>query len=349
MKKIIIAGVIVLIIVSIACVYSGGNNKDAAPDRIKPVRIMDITSETKAVVLDYTGIVSPGDIRKMGFKSPGKIAKIHVKEGEAVEAGDVLATLDMKELLLAEESASEDLESTRNALEFSQSVYERMEGLFQQGAVSLQDLEKAKLDLDLQRANYNRASVNSKNVQSNIEDTVLIADTDAYITDILFKEGEMAGAGYPVIIIRSGDLTVNTGLSEEDAAKVRPGAPVYAKDGNREIPGKVTQVDAMPDESTRTYNAKITLEENPFNIGAIIKLQIVLGEEEGLWIPVSSIMADGEDYVYVIEDGRAMRKNVTIEGSRSSKARVKGLSPGDALVVEGYGNLKQDDHVEIEN
>ncbi|MDD2573943.1 MAG: efflux RND transporter periplasmic adaptor subunit [Firmicutes bacterium] len=349
MKKIAATGIIVLVLAGIALAMFGWDVQDTVEESVKPVKIIEVFSEIAPVVLDYIGTVSPGEVRQLGFKSPGKIAGVYVVEGESVKKGDMLAALDTKELLHARESANEDLKSARSALEFSQSVFQRMEELYREGAVSQQDLEKAILDKDLRQASYSQATVNMENIQSSIEDAVLVAGMDAYIVDVLFKEGEMAAAVYPVVVIRNGDLVVNTGLSEGDAAKVLPGAPVKVKAGDREVFGEVVSVDPVPDEDTRTYNAKISLEENSFSIGAVVKLEIMLGEEEGIWIPLTSVMADGEDYVYIVEDERAVRKKVTIDRTRSSRVRVKGLNPGDALVVEGYRGLKDGDRVGIIN
>ncbi len=348
MKRIIIAGVLVLIIASVGFAYFQQGNDDVPGDMVKPVRVMEVSMESTPIALYYTGTVSPEEIRKVGFKNPGKIAGLYVEENDYVNKGDLIATLDTKELALARSDARESLESAKDAMEFSRVVYERMDNLFKEGAISLQDYEKAKLDQDLQQTAYNRAEVNFKNIQNSIDDATLKADTEGYVMDVLFKEGEMAGAGYPVVIMRCGEPVINSGLSEDDASKVKPGMPVLIKTGTKEVPGEVSRIASVPDEGTRTYNTKIIPEENSFNIGAIVKFQIILGEEEGLWIPLQPIMTDGADYVYVVEDGRAIRKNVTIEMTRSSRVRVKGLDAGDFLVTEGYKNLKDNDEVCID-
>lgn len=347
MKKVTAAGIIVLVLAVAVFAFLGRDSRDTAEDREKPVRVMKVSSETTPVVLDYTGIVSPGEVRQMAFKSSGKIAGVYVEEGGFVKKGEMLAALDIKELLHAKDDAEQGLRSALDAFEFSRSVCQRMEDLYLEGAVSLQDLEKARLDRDLQKAVYNRAAVNMESIQSSIGDAVLVAETDAYVTDILFKEGEMAAAGYPVIILRSENLVVNAGLSEGDAAKVKPGTSVKVKGGGREIPGQVSFVDLVPDEETRTYNAKIAIQESPFKIGAVVSLEIILGEGEGIWIPLASVMADGRDYVYIVEDDRAVKTEVAIDGARSSRVRVKGLNPGDILVIEGYRNLKDGEMVDI--
>lgn len=347
LKKVIAAGIVVVILACLAPALFGGEGPDAGQETIKPVRVMKVSADITPVVLEYTGIVAPGDVRQMSFKSSGRIAGIYVEEGQWVKKGDMLAALDTKELLHAKEDTVQELKSALNALEFCQSECQRMEALYREGAVSFRDLEKARLDRDLQQAAGIRAEVNMKNIQSRIEDAVLAAEMDAFVTDVSAKEGEMAAAGYPVVIIRSGDLVVNAGLSEVDAIKVKPGTPVRVKVGDREVFGQADFIDPVPDEATRTYNAKVVLRECPFNIGAVVKLEILLGEEEGIWIPVTSVMVDGEDYIYIVENDRVVRKRVDISGSRSSRVRVSGLNPGDILVIEGHKNLKDGDRVSI--
>ncbi len=348
MKKIAITCAIVLLLTGVAITLSRQNDNDITEDTIKPVGVTEVSIENVPIALHYTGTVSPQETRKVGFKNPGKIVGIYVEKGDRIKKGDLIAELDTKELLLAEKDAKENLESAKDAMAFCQSLYERVDSLFKEGAVSLQDYEKAKLDWDLQRANYNRAEVNYKNIRNSIEDATLRADTTGYAMDVLLKEGEMVGAGYPIIVMRCGGLVINVGLSEDDASKVKQGTPVIVDAGSKKISGEISSINVIPDEGTRTYNAKIILEENPFNVGALVKLQIVLGEEEGLWIPVHPIMTDGADYVYVVEGEQAVRRDIRIESVRSGRVKVEGLNAGDLLVVEGYRNLKDKDEVCID-
>lgn len=57
-------------------------------------------------------------------------------------------------------------------------------------------------------------------------------------------------------------------------------------------------------------------------------------------IPISSILNDGEDYVYVVENGRAVRKNITLGDAHEDKVSVEGLKAGDKLVIEGMKEIK---------
>ncbi|MDD3851606.1 MAG: biotin/lipoyl-binding protein, partial [Firmicutes bacterium] len=96
MKKTAATVITVLVLAVAAFSLFWGNGQEESQEAEKPVKVMEVSSEPTPVVLNYTGTVSPGEVRQLGFKSPGKIAGVYVVEGESVKKGDMLAALDTK-------------------------------------------------------------------------------------------------------------------------------------------------------------------------------------------------------------------------------------------------------------
>ena len=59
----------------------------------------------------------------------------------------------------------------------------------------------------------------------------------------------------------------------------------------------------------------------------------------GIWIPVACVLNDGEDYVYVVKEDRAVRKNIILGSVSGSQVVADGLAEGESLVVQGMKNL----------
>ena len=108
----------------------------------------------------------------------------------------------------------------------------------------------------------------------------------------------------------------------------------------------------MADSKSGTYSAEIKLlnpiDNSKFYIGQSAKVYINEGEKNGIWIPITSILNDGQDYVYVVEDGHAVKKNVTLGQTNENLVCVEGLKSGDNLVNEGMKNIKAGYQVSVE-
>ncbi|EKQ56850.1 MULTISPECIES: efflux RND transporter periplasmic adaptor subunit [unclassified Clostridium] len=208
-----------------------------------------------------------------------------------------------------------------------------------------EDKQAALAQLNTAKANYDSKVDLDK-------DASLTADEDGYVVDVLCKEGEMQAAGYPVILIRSENQVVTVGLSDEDVKKVQIGTKAQIKIDDETSEGEITNIVQMSDKQSGTFSAEIKLlspiDNSKFYIGQSVKVNINNGEKAGIWIPISSILNDGEDYVYVVEDGHAIRKNITLGQTNENEVCVDGLKSGDNLVSEGMKNIKAGYQVSVE-
>ncbi|MBB6218756.1 multidrug resistance efflux pump [Anaerosolibacter carboniphilus] len=396
--RIAVLWMILILILTTGCSI-GGEDKESTP-KAKPVKVMAIKEEIKAVVLDYTGIVGSEDLKKLAFKSGGKIEKVLVKEGEKIQAGQPLIQLDMQDLkynlaasqgqldaakaqydkamngAMAEDikQAEASVEKAEAAYNFTMDQYEKMEKLYDAGAISKNDLEKAKLELDTRKADFNAAKEIEKKTKNGsrsedkaavkgqmeqaaadyqyklglVEDAVIKSNGDGYVVDVLYEEGEMVGAGYPVIVIRNNEKILKVGMSSKDLSKVRIGTKTKVRVNDEELEGVVTNIGQTPEEETLTYPIEIALSRNNWPIGSVGKVELVIGEVKGIWIPISAILSNGEDYVFVMKDGKAQQRKIKLREVQENYVRVEGLSPNEKLIVEGMKKLKDQELVSVQ-
>ncbi|MHB1393189.1 MAG: efflux RND transporter periplasmic adaptor subunit [Clostridia bacterium] len=391
--------VLALAIMTMISATACSNQVKAAQERIKPVRTIEVKEQASPVILNYAGIVGSSELKKLAFKSAGKIGKIQFEEGQRLKKGDVLVELELQDLQYALNAAKGQMgaaqsvyekalngavpEELRNAelnvkkvqdaYDYVLSSYKRVEALYNSGAVSKNELEKAKLESDVKESELKQAKEllnQSKNgarsedkkallnqleqakadyeyKASLVQDAVMISEGEGYVVDVLYEKGELVPAGYPVVVVRSEGLAVNVGLSEIDFDRVMLGTKAKVSVGEKTVEGTVTNIAQVPDAQTRTYNIEISLEENSLNLGAVAKVEIITGNESGIWIPLTSMLSDGMDYVYLAKDNIAGKREIAIEGITGSMAKVKGLKPGEQLVVEGMKRLRAGDSISI--
>ncbi len=269
------------------------------------------------------------------------------------------------------------VKSAQDNYNYYKDLYDKNVKLYESGAVAKQQLDGAKLQMDSYESALNSAKQSLEQLQNGsreedkqallaqvnmakanydskvnlLQDATLSADSDGYVVDVLCKEGEMQAAGNPVILFRSEDQVVTVGLSSDDVKKVQIGTKAKVKINDTEVDGEIINIVQMADKQSGTYSAEIRLltpiDNNKFYVGETVKVYIGIGEKNSTWIPINSILNDGEDYVYVVESGHAVRKNVTLGDTNEDKVSVEGLKVGDKLVVEGMKNIKAGYQVSI--
>lgn len=342
-----------LLLSTAGCSTQAQTDSTTETGKLKPVTVLALKDQSLPVELKYTGIIGSGEVRKLSFKVPGKLAQVYVHKGDHVTSGQKLAELSKTDLSFALQASEINVEKAALAYNEAKNSYASLEQLYAAGGLAKNDLDKAKLDLDVKEATYRQAQIDSQGKKSALNDTELYSNLDGYVVDVLNKEGEILAAGYPLIVLRQGQQVVNVGLSQADVKKVQPGAAATVLVGNSKAAGKVKTVDQVPDSESRSYNAEITLSEElpapAYQIGATVKVSIAIGEEKGWWIPIADVMNDGEDYVFVIENGRATKKNIRLLNNQGFNVSVEGLKSGDILVTSGMKELKEGSPVSVKD
>jgi multidrug efflux pump subunit AcrA (membrane-fusion protein) len=361
-----------------------------------PVKTVEIKSGSFPMTLQYEGLTGGSEVRKLSFKSSAKISKIYVSKGQHVKKGEKLADLDKTDLNFAVQAAKsqmdtasaqyskavngaqqEDINKAQIAVQNAQDnnnyykdLYNKYLKLNQSGAISNQQLNDTKLQVDstqnaldsakqslqqlqngsraedkqaaLDQLNTAKADYDSK--QSLLNDATMTADMDGYVVDVLGKEGEMQQAGSPVILFRSENQVITVGLSQDDVKKVKVGTKAQVNIGDDKAQGEIINIVQMADTKSGTYGAEIKLstpiDSSKYYVGETSTVYIDMGETNSISIPISSVLNDGEDYVYVAENGHAVKKGVTLGDTDEDKVSVEGLKDGDELVIEGMKNLK---------
>jgi len=271
-----------------------------------------------------------------------------------------------------------NVKKAQDGLEYAQKQYERTKTLYDSGAVSKSqleqvELEKEKIESDLQiakqvlaqtknglttekknaiKAQMDQAKINYEQKQNMLDNAVIAADMDGYVTDLLYKEGEMVSAGYPVVLTRNKTSIVKVGVTSEDLARLKIGTKAIIKENDEKAEGKaegkVVTIEDIPDQQTRTYLVEVELSSPAFAIGSIVDISFQLENRKGIWIPITSVMANGEDYVYIVENNKAVKKTVKRGELQGTNIFVEGLKDGEQLIIEGMDSITIGDKLTVQ-
>lgn len=357
MKKIFILLLIMILAFNTSC-----SNEEIVEKIPKSVLVREITNYDYQNYELYIGTVQSSSVVKRSFEISGKLKKLNIKKGDIVKEGMVLAKIDAEGYEIAFSAASGELNSAagqlskaKNAYSFAQEQYSDALTLYENGVISKNELDKAKLNLDITKGDYNsaagvynqaKANVDSKEI--NKVNTELIALNDGLVVDVLYKEGELVSAGYPVIIVRDKYPIIRFGISQNDFNLIKLGDKLKLTVNDDDIEGEITLIDQVPDLVTLTYLVEVSVKED-LTLGNFTKIKIPTTKISGAKIPINAIKSGSQDYVFVVDGKEVKKVNVEIVEILESEIVVNGLKDGDKLIIEGIKNLSAGDIVKVNN
>jgi len=212
-----------------------------------------------------SGPAGPVRPTHLSSKAGGILKHLRAREGDRVEADQVLAELDTTDIALRVEGAQVAVEQASEGLRSAESDLKRAQSLFDGGALTDQAIEKAQLGVKMARLQLRGAQVALKGARQALDDTRLKAPFAGVVTRLMAEEGQMITMMPPVMIFELVDtstLEVRIPIPERRLAAVKVGQPVQvalpALGVTRE--GKIDRLAEVVNPMTRSAEAIVRLD-----------------------------------------------------------------------------------------
>lgn len=229
-------------------------------------------------------VARPSDSRTLAFVRPGRIAKVHVKEGDGVKAGDPLVRQDDEaeqaqlEQLKKQADDKTRIEARDAQLNQSKEVLKELKLAATKGATSKLEVAKAALEvtiaeLSLKLAEFERDQDISKHREAKIQlaRMLLKSPIDGSIEEILVKEGEAADSLQKVIrVIQIDPLEIQAPVPLKETAGLKIGVEArvdFADERGKGVKGEITFVAAEADAASGTLRVTVRV-PNPKRLPA---------------------------------------------------------------------------------
>lgn len=217
-------------------------------------------------------------------------------------------------------AASDDMvESLQDALTNAQMNYDGavrdLESAKTEANKALEDLRK-KLDNDIAVTDFSAQVKNLENLEKDLEDCTVKAETDGTVTAVYAKEGD-SGAGILFVIENTDDLEVLAKFKEYDIASLDVGMPVIVKTdatGSEEYEGVITKIaptavkGGTGADTEFEVNIGVKSEGTKLKIGMKAKVEVVIEEKNSIYsVPIDAVRYDEDDEAYIfiaIQDGK---------------------------------------------
>jgi RND family efflux transporter MFP subunit len=362
---------IILILFLFVASCGGGSDSDkesAEKNVIKGVRTERVQKKEVDEYYRTSGTVKAKTVSDVASRVMGTVTSIKVREGDKVAEGDVLLTLDDRDLrqraLAAKEAYSEArhyMETAESSRRLTELTYERYKNLYEDKAISAHEMDEmetrrevAASDLERARASLGRAKANMEEAEINLGFTEIKAPVTGIVTGKEAEVGSMAVPGRVLLRVEdNSSFRLDVNVDEKMSDRLEPGMTVYADIdalGSR-VEGTITEVVPAIDPSTRTFLVKIGLGGESLKTGLYASVLIPSGKREAILVPRSAVVEKGQlEGVYTVaENGTATYRLVRTGREHDGNVEVlSGLRDGDVVVVEGAGMVTDGVSVEVD-
>ena len=327
---------------------------------------------SSASVLDATGYVVARRMATVSAKIPGKVREVLIEEGQRVEAGQVIATLDPVDAEQQRMLSASQLQAARSQaigvqaqLKEAEADAARLATLVGQKLVSRAQFDAAIARRDSLRA---QAATAQRNAQvaadglrisaQGVDNTIVRAPFAGVVIAKAAQPGEIvspmaAGGGFTRTgigtIVDMDSLEVEVEVGEAFIGRVQPGMrteTVLNAYQDWKIPGTVIAIIPAADRGKATVKVRVGMDAKDARIvpdmGARVgfledaKPATQANAKPGVLVPAAAIVErDGKDVAFVVRDGKAALRTLQLGRTLGDDREVlEGLGGGDAVVLD---------------
>ncbi len=332
------------------------STEDATPEeRVVPVAVETARSGVVADPVLATGTIAPSRAVVVSSEGSGRVLDVSVSLGETVKAGQVIARLDGQVQQAQLEQARAALRSAEAVQALAQAGVDRSDRLIEQGATTPSEHFASTQDLAASTAQSDGARAAVTLAERAAADTRIRAPYGGQVAQVLLEEGALIGPGTPAFrLVDLDPITVEVGVPARDIALVKPGQAASVRVTSllsQTFSGEVSHVGPEASGSSRTYPLEISLAnaEGLLRSGMVARVEVVVGEREGaVLVPESAIVAGRPPVMYVVLDGVAHKREVTLGRIAEGSVEVKaGVAAGEQVATLGRQHLSDGTKVSI--
>ncbi|MBM4343743.1 MAG: efflux RND transporter periplasmic adaptor subunit [Deltaproteobacteria bacterium] len=304
------------------------------------------TTET----LRVTGTLRPEAEVQLGFKVPGRVTDVLVQRGQTVQAGDVVARLDARDL----EAQAMQAQAGKKAAEAQRSIaadaLKRARQLQEAGAATEQQVVAAAGQTSAISATIEQAQAAQRYVEVIKGETRLITPIDGLVVQAPTAPGFVVQMMSPPVVVvqKLTNVKLTAHLTDRDAARIQAGmaVTVLTAAGHR-AQGRLDAVIPSVDPLTRRVPIEGTI-ANPQGklfAGAMVEASIEVPSPPTLAVPQTALLTGHEAAVLVAEpDNKLVRRPITVVRSAGDRLLVaKGVRATDRVVANPGVNWREGD------
>lgn len=372
----------------VACVWGCGEKIEPGHSSISAgepfkTKVAEARAGIWPLMFEAVGTVQAETASAIGAKLLGAITSVRVQEGDRVRMGDVLVTIDERQVGAQRQQAEAALAEARQmeqagraardaavaGADLASATYYRYETLLAQESVSRQEFDDVKarfrqaqanlsqsedmLKAAIQRVGQAEAALTSARVSA--ADAAVKAPFDGIVTAKMVEVGDLAAPGRPLLgLEKVGGHRIDIRLPEAYVGAVRPGQKTSVRIGETLQPpleGVIDIVAPAADPDSRSFLVKVRLPlSGNLRSGMFARVEVTVGERQLMAIPSSAIVRQGQlTGLFLVTSENIARFRLVRTGRNMGDGKVEvlsGLLDGTRFVVNPSPELMDGSRVE---
>ncbi|HCX21194.1 MAG TPA: hypothetical protein DHN29_04710 [Cytophagales bacterium] len=303
------------------------------------------------------GIIYSLSSPKVASEVSGRVIKVLIDVGDAVQQGQIMAEIDPERYEL--ETIQAKAETARlSALKINQELdLSRAERLYKNNLVSEEILDKTKAELEALEQQIKAAEAKHNSSKKLLRDTKIKAPITGYVAAKKIVMGDFVQTGTIVFeLVDTKNLRVGVSFPEYQSSKLKKGLKTYLTsptNTNHIVETQINEVSPNINPKNRSISVIIDF-ENPglWLPGASARAEIILSERENaLVVPQLAVVRRSiGNVVYVIKNSVAIETKVDTGIHLDGLIEIKaGLQKGTLIAVDGAGFLADQSQVIVES
>lgn len=319
-----------------------------------------VTAQVKelAMGLPISGSLRAANSAIIKARVAGELQGLTVREGDAVEAGQVIARIEVTEYAARQQQAQDQAEAAKTQIVIAQRQFDNNKALVDQGFISKTALDTSLATLNSAQATHRAALSNVDIAKKAMLDTVLRSPISGVVSQRLAQPGERIGVdGRVVEIIDLSRMELEANISAADALGVKVGqtAILTIEGSATPVSSQVVRINPNTQAGSRnvlvyfsianTAGQALNLRQGLFAQGSLGTAKV-----SALTVPLSAVRTDKPTPYVQVLDGNvvkhvsvemAQRGEVVTAGRRETVVAVKGIAENTRVLVGALGTIRE--------
>src|SRR5256884_5485981 len=342
--------------------WTGGGASAQGPQRARVISVELAKAERKPVPVDVDAIGTVTPISSVALKSRVEttIVSVHFEDGNKVNQGDLLFTLDARQIDAQIEQAEGMLARDQAQLEGAQRDVRRYSDLIGKGATTQVNLDNAKTQADILIGTIKADQSALDNLKVQKSYTTIHAPFSGRISAANVNAGHFVRPADTVplaVINQMAPVYVAFAIPQRVLVDLREAMAKGASAVTATIPGhkhsesgKVAMVENTVDQTTGmvTVRGIMNNENETLWPGTLVATKLIIRAEDSVVVPTVAVQrSQGGNFVFVVKDGAAKVQPVKVDRTAQGMSVIsEGLSGGESIVVDGQLLLSDGTRVE---
>ena len=336
-----------------------------APTAMGPAEyaVMTIATTDREIPINYSATIRGRQDIAIYPQVSGTIFELCVNEGQTDSKGQPLFIIDQVPYKAALQTAEANVAAAKAGVATAQLTYDSKKELYAKNVVSQYDLLTAENTLLTAKAQLAQAEAQRVNAANNLSYTVVKAPANGVVGTLPYRVGALVSASIPqplTTVSDNSDVYVYFSMTENqllnltrqygsiaNTLKNMPDVQLVLNDGSvYDRTGRIESISGVIDTSTGSVQLRAVFPNadgllHSGGAGSVIVPNI---HKDCVVVPqVATFELQNKVYVYKVEDGKAASSMIDVEKINNGREYIvkSGLTPGDVIVAEGVGLLRE--------